>query len=200
MARDHHPTMLSLLQQVETGDAKTDRDLRLLCDFDWSSTSLGPLSSWPQDLLTLVYLSMLSPLPQYFFLGTEQIFLYNTAVGLLIRDHHPAYFAKPVATLERLRPQDEAIAQITRDATESRRPAVQKDLPLSFDSGKDLEELFMSTTMILLPPHLLGFQANCRCHEATKPLSHGSEKSLCISQGLTTTPANCYPKLVLERR
>jgi hypothetical protein len=159
MARDHHPTMLSLLQSVETGDAKTDRDLRLLCNADWSSTSLGPLSSWPRDLLTLVYLAMLSPLPQFFFLGTDLIFLYNTSASHLLRDHHPAYFAKPVATLERLQPQGEAIAQITKDATESRRPAVQRDLPFFFDNGNKLEELLLSTTMVLLPPHLPGFQA-----------------------------------------
>jgi hypothetical protein len=159
MARDQHPTMLSLLQQVETGDVKTDRDLRLLCNADWSSTSLGPLTSWPQDLLTLIYLSMLSPLPQFFFLGTDHIFLYNTAASLLLRDHHPAYFAKPVATLERLQPQAEAIAQIIKDATESRRPAVQRELPFFFDNDRDIEELFLSTTMVLLPPHLPGFQA-----------------------------------------
>jgi hypothetical protein len=159
MARDYQPTMLSLLQQVETGDAKTDRNLRLLCNADWSSTSLGPLSSWPQDLLTLIYLAMLSPLPQFFFLGTDQIFLYNTAASLLIRDQHPAYFGKPVATLERFQPQAEAIAQITRDATESRRPAVQRDLPFFFDNGDLLEEVISTTTMVLLPPHLVGFQA-----------------------------------------
>jgi hypothetical protein len=159
MTYDHHPTMLSLLQQVETGDAKTDRDLRLLCNADWSSTSLGSLSSWPQDLLTLIYLAMLSPLPQFFFLGTDNIFLYNTAASHLLRDHHPAYFAKPVATLERLQPQTKAIAQIIKDATESRRPAVQRDLPFFFDNGNDLEELLLSTTMVLLPPHLPGYQA-----------------------------------------
>jgi hypothetical protein len=151
--------MLSLLQQVETGDVKTDRDLRLLCNADWGLTSLGPLSSWPQDLLTLVYLAMLSPLPQFFFLGTDNIFLYNTAASHLLRDHHPTYFAKPVATLERLQPQTKAIAQIVKDATESRRPAVQRDLPFFFDNGNDLEELLLSTTMVLLPPHLPGYQA-----------------------------------------
>jgi len=157
MAKD--PTMLALLQQVETGDAKTDRDLRLLCNADWSSTSLGPLSSWPQDLLTLVYLSMLSPLPQFFFLGSDNIFLYNTAASQLLRDHHPAYFARPVASLERLQPQAESIAQIIRDAAGSRRPAVQRDLPFFFSKNNNLEELLISTTMVCLPPHLSGFQA-----------------------------------------
>jgi len=108
---------------------------------------------------------MLSPLPQYFFLGTDQIFLYNTAVGLLIRDHHPAYFGKPVATLERLQPQAGPTAQIIQDATESRRPAVQEDLPFSFDNGNNLEELFMSSTMVLLPPHLTGYQ--CTVEDTT---------------------------------
>lgn len=159
MPHDQHPTILSLLQQVVTGDAKTDRDLRLLCNADWSSTSLGPLSSWPQDLLTLIYLAMLSPPPQFFFLEIDHIFLYNTAASHILRDHHPAYFAKPVATLERLQPQAEAIAQIIRDATENRRPAVQRDLPFFFDNNNYLEELLLPTTMVLLPPHLPGFQA-----------------------------------------
>lgn len=151
--------MLALLQQVETGDADIDRDLRLLCNVDWSSTSLGPLSSWPQDLLTLVYLAMLSPLPQFFFLGPDHIFLYNTATGQILRDHHPAYFAKPIASLERLQPQAESIAGIMRDATESRRPATQRDVLYFFSKNNELEELLISTTMVRLPPHLSGFQA-----------------------------------------
>jgi hypothetical protein len=102
---------------------------------------------------------MLSPLPQFFFLGTDNIFLYNTAASHLLRDHHPAYFARPVATLERLQPQSDAIAQIIKDATDSRRPAVQRDLPFFFDNGNNLEELILSTTMVLLPPHLPGYQA-----------------------------------------
>ncbi|THX48521.1 hypothetical protein D6D06_09049 [Aureobasidium pullulans] len=159
MAQDHSSPMLSLLQTVRTGNAKTDRDLRLLCDVDWNSTSLGPLSSWSQDLLTLVYLAMLSPQPQLFLLGTEPIFVYNTAYSLLLRDHHPAYFAQPVASLERLQPQADAIGQVMKDAMESRRPATQTDRPFFFDNGKDLEEIFLSATMVLLPPHLQGFQA-----------------------------------------
>jgi len=159
MAQDPPSPMLALLQSVETGDPNTDRDLRLLCDADWSSTSLGPMSSWPQDLLTLVYLAMLSPQPQLFLLGTEPIFVYNTAYSLLLRDHHPAYFAQPVSTLERLQPQAEAIGQVMKDATESRRPARQTDRLFFFDNGDLLEEIFLSATMVLLPPQLQGYQA-----------------------------------------
>lgn len=82
---------------------------------------------------------MLSPLPQYLFLGTERISLHNTAVSLLLRDHHPAYSAEFFATPECLQPQAEAIAQIVGYATESGLLAVKADLPLFFDNVEDLD-------------------------------------------------------------
>lgn len=167
MAQNQQSAILSLLQDLKTGDPRTDRDIRLLCDKDWSATSLGPLSSWAPDLLTLVYMAMLSPIPQLFFLGTEQIFFYNTSYSYFLRDHHPAYFAKPVATLERLKPQAGAIAQVTKDAAESNRPAMQMDRLLFLDNGDDIEEIFLTGTMVKLPPHLPGYHSTA---EDTTPV------------------------------
>ncbi|KAI4715899.1 hypothetical protein E4T48_07905 [Aureobasidium sp. EXF-10727] len=149
--------MLSVLQTLKTGNAKADRDLRLLCDKDWSSTSLGPMSSWPQDLLTLIYMTFLNPQPQLFFLGSERIFLYNTAYSQLLRDHHPAYFAKPYGTLERLQPHIPTIEKLFDDVAASKRPGATSDRLVFFDNGDDIEELFLSGEMIPLPPHLSGF-------------------------------------------
>ncbi|KAH0175340.1 putative histidine kinase HHK19p, partial [Aureobasidium melanogenum] len=159
MAQDQRPDMLSLLQTLETRDAKIDRDLRLLCNKDWSSTSMGPMSSWPQDLLTLIYVAMLSPQPQLFFLGSEQIFLYNTAYGSILRDHHPAYFAEPFATLDRLQPQVDALDQIVKDATEGSRSAIQADKLTFLDNRGETEEVFLTGTMVKLPPHLPGYHS-----------------------------------------
>ncbi|KAI4724540.1 hypothetical protein E4T49_07734 [Aureobasidium sp. EXF-10728] len=158
MAQPQYPSMLSVLQTLKTGNAKTDRDLRLLCDKDWSSTSLGPMSSWPQDLLTLIYMTFLNPQPQLFFLGSERIFLYNTAYSQLLRDHHPAYFAKPLDTLERLQPHVFTIEKLFEDVAASKRPGATSDRLVFFDNGDDIEELFLSGEMIPLPPHLPGFQ------------------------------------------
>ncbi|KAH0345037.1 putative histidine kinase HHK19p, partial [Aureobasidium melanogenum] len=159
MAQDQRPDMLSLLQTLETRDANVDRDLRLLCNKDWSSTSLGPMSSWPQDLLTLIYVAMLSPQPQLFFLGSEQILLYNTAYGSILRDHHPAYFAKPFATLDRLQTQAGAVEQIVKDANEGSRSAIQTDRLIFLDNGGETEEVFLTGTLVKLPPHLPGFHS-----------------------------------------
>lgn len=115
------------------------------------------MSSWPQDLLTLIYMAMLSPQPQLFFLGTEQLFVYNTAYGAVLRDHHPAYFGKPFSSLDRLQLQNRALNQIVKDATEGNSPAIQTDKLLFLDNGGEMEEVFVTGTMIKLPPHLPGY-------------------------------------------
>ncbi|KAG9606188.1 putative histidine kinase HHK19p, partial [Aureobasidium melanogenum] len=186
MASDQRPDMLSLLQTLETRDANVDRDLRLLCNKDWSSTSLGPMSSWPQDLLTLIYVAMLSPQPQLFFLGTEQIFLYNTAYGSILRDHHPAYFAAPFATLDRLQPQAGALDQIVKDATEGSRSAVQTDKLTFLDNGGETEEVFLTGTMVKLPPHLPGYHSTLN---DTTP----SVVTRRRNEFLTALKSSCYP-------
>ncbi|KAH0046442.1 putative histidine kinase HHK19p, partial [Aureobasidium melanogenum] len=186
MASDQRPDMLSLLQTLETRDANVDRDLRLLCNKDWSSTSLGPMSSWPQDLLTLIYVAMLSPQPQLFFLGTEQIFLYNTAYGSILRDHHPAYFAEPFATLDRLQPQAGALDQIVKDATEGSRSAVQTDKLTFLDNGGETEEVFLTGTMVKLPPHLPGYHSTLN---DTTP----SVVTRRRNEFLTALKSSCYP-------
>ncbi|KAH0044499.1 putative histidine kinase HHK19p, partial [Aureobasidium melanogenum] len=117
------------------------------------------MSSWPQDLLTLIYVAMLSPQPQLFFLGSEQIFLYNTAYGSILRDHHPAYFAEPFATLDRLQPQVGALDQIVKDATEGSRSAIQADKLTFLDNRGETEEVFLTGTMVKLPPHLPGYHS-----------------------------------------
>lgn len=149
----------SILTNLETGHPETDRDLEHMRTMDWSSTSLGPISSWSSELSTLIYLAMLSPQPQLFLLGPELLYLYNTAYSALLRDHHPSYFGKPVSTLERLAPNASTIGGIVVLATESRRPTYATDIPFFFMNDGHFEELFLSATMILLPPPLVGYSA-----------------------------------------
>lgn len=47
--------------------------------FDWTATSLGPLSTWPQSLRTAVDLCLSSRFPTIIFLGTALIQVYNDA-------------------------------------------------------------------------------------------------------------------------
>lgn len=56
---------------------------------DWSSTSLGPVSGWPTELLSAVRTVLSSRLPMLIWWGPDLIQLYNDAMIPLLGDKHP---------------------------------------------------------------------------------------------------------------
>jgi PAS domain-containing protein len=61
----------------------------LIRAFDWSSTSLGPVTLWPQSLKTTVGLLLLSPVPIVLLWGDEGIMIYNDAYSVFAGGRHP---------------------------------------------------------------------------------------------------------------
>jgi hypothetical protein len=55
---------------------------RLLTAFDWSTTSLGCPSSWPQSLRTTVALILQSSVPIVTLWGDDGIMIYNDAYSV----------------------------------------------------------------------------------------------------------------------
>ena len=54
--------------------------MRALCRaFDWSTTALGPVATWPQSLRTIVQVILDSPMPMFLWWGPELIQIYNDA-------------------------------------------------------------------------------------------------------------------------
>ncbi|KAJ3034930.1 hypothetical protein HDV00_004540 [Rhizophlyctis rosea] len=62
---------------------------------DWSNTVLGPISSWPQSLLTAVSLTMASAFPMAVWWGSEFTLIYNDAYMPICGAKHPYIFGKP---------------------------------------------------------------------------------------------------------
>jgi hypothetical protein len=57
---------------------KHDNEIaRLITSRDWSNTPLGPLSSWPVSLLTIVNIVVGSDLPMMIMWGRDLIEIYN---------------------------------------------------------------------------------------------------------------------------
>lgn len=52
---------------------------KLILDYDWSTTSLGPTSSWPQSLLTVLGIVLHAPFPMFLLWGEDLISFYNDA-------------------------------------------------------------------------------------------------------------------------
>lgn len=56
----------------------------------WEATSLGPVESWPQTLLTTVNLILSLPYPSLLLWGPDMVMFYNDAFIPILTDRHPA--------------------------------------------------------------------------------------------------------------
>jgi PAS domain S-box-containing protein len=64
--------------------------------FNWASTPLGPILSWPQSLKTAVEVMLGSGFPASMQWGKEAILLYNDANARILGSLHPAALGRPI--------------------------------------------------------------------------------------------------------
>ncbi|CAN5424063.1 hypothetical protein BH10PSE1_BH10PSE1_08320 [soil metagenome] len=61
----------------------------LIRAFDWASTPLGPIRTWPQSLKTATGLLIASPVPIVMLWGEPGVMLYNDAYSIFAGGRHP---------------------------------------------------------------------------------------------------------------
>jgi signal transduction histidine kinase/CheY-like chemotaxis protein/PAS domain-containing protein len=61
----------------------------LIRAFDWSTTSMGPISSWPACLKTIVGFLVQSPVPMVLLWGADGVMIYNDAYAVFAGGRHP---------------------------------------------------------------------------------------------------------------
>jgi len=69
---------------------------RLVADFDWASTSLGPVACWPQSLKTSISLILRSQVPIVMLWGTDGVMIYNDAYAVFAGGRHPQLLGSKV--------------------------------------------------------------------------------------------------------
>jgi PAS domain S-box-containing protein len=69
----------------------------LIAAFDWSKTSLGPISTWPQSLRTCVHIMLSSRQPIWIGWGEELIKLYNDPYKSIVGGKHPWALGTPAS-------------------------------------------------------------------------------------------------------
>src|SRR5947209_5368413 len=67
----------------------------LVGGFDWASTPLGAIESWPERLRFAAELCQGFPGAAAVYWGPELILLYNEGFAELLRDRHPAVMGRP---------------------------------------------------------------------------------------------------------
>ncbi len=69
----------------------------LMRAYDWSTTPLGPTSSWPQSLRSIVRMMLASRYQMWLGWGPELTFLYNDAYRPTLGVKHPSGLAEPAS-------------------------------------------------------------------------------------------------------
>ena len=69
---------------------------RLILERDWSGTPLGPITSWPPTLRTLVGMCLTTRFPMFIYWGPERVQLYNDAGIPIMGAKHPHHALGPL--------------------------------------------------------------------------------------------------------
>jgi PAS domain S-box-containing protein len=69
---------------------------KLIRKYSWDKTSLGPIDSWPQSLLTALNILLQSPVPIVMLWGKDGIMLYNDAYSVFAGKRHPTLLGSKV--------------------------------------------------------------------------------------------------------
>lgn len=69
--------------------------LKLISDFDWSSTPLGPITGWSEGLKATIRVMMTSSTAMALLIGEEGILVYNQAYADFAGGRHPEIFGRP---------------------------------------------------------------------------------------------------------
>ncbi|MDR5837445.1 ATP-binding protein [Caballeronia sp. LZ034LL] len=77
-------------------DSWIGESARAIRDFDWSTTPLGPIDTWPQVLRSAVQIMLRNALPMAVLWGEEGTLLYNDAYAQFSGGRHPEILGMPI--------------------------------------------------------------------------------------------------------
>lgn len=111
--------------------------------YDWTSTSLGSISCWPQSLLSMVSTLINAKAPMFLFWGDERLCFYNDAYRpILGTEKHPVALGRPGAEVwHEIWPD---IARLIDAVMERGEAAWEKDMLLPFNRHGYLEEVYFT--------------------------------------------------------
>jgi PAS domain S-box-containing protein len=72
---------------------------KLIREFDWGSTPLGPVSQWPKSLRTCIQIMLTSRQPYWIGWGGDLIKLYNDPYKAIVGGKHPWALGKPASVV-----------------------------------------------------------------------------------------------------
>jgi PAS domain S-box-containing protein len=74
-----------------------DETLKLINNFDWASTPIGPIATWPESVRGALRVMIASKVAMIMMIGEQGVLVYNHPYTLIAGQRHPEILGKPVA-------------------------------------------------------------------------------------------------------
>lgn len=139
---------------------------KLLNEFDWGATPVGPRSSWPKALESVVQVVLNSPFPMFVIWGSERTLIYNDAYVRVLGDLHPWAMGRPFFDVW---PDVRETVEPIVDAAASGQESYFEDLPVQLRRQGGLEQTWFTFSYSPVADEdgqIAG--ALCICMETTK--------------------------------
>jgi len=140
---------------------------KLIYEFDWASTPMGPMQLWPNSLKNAVDICLSAPQPIVIYYGKELIQIYNDGFKNLIGINHPNALGKPGK-------------EIWKDVWHIAGPILEDKI---LEKG---EAVYLKDQQFVINRN--GFYEECYCNVSYSPL-HNEENEIsgafCIAQETT---------------
>jgi signal transduction histidine kinase len=134
----------------EDAEAIADGEMRDLIEaFDWSRSSLGPMTEWPQTLKTALNICLRSRFQLAIYWGPELVLLYNDAERSALGALHPQALGKPAR--EVLVDMWDVVRPMLYRVLECGEATWSVDQPLMIDRCGLLEEAFFTWSYSPIP-------------------------------------------------
>ena len=134
--------------------------------YDWTESSLGSPTGWPQPLKTLVDVMLRSNQPTHIVWGPDQTLLYNDSYIQLLGNKHPSALGRPFLDVwSEIADDLRSLVEQTYNGT----PVFMDDMKLMLESSGQCEERYFSFAYTPIRHEggaIDGFY--CSCNETTR--------------------------------
>jgi PAS domain S-box-containing protein len=118
-------------------------------DFDWSSTTLGPIDTWPSSLRDAVRLCLHSRFQLAIYWGPQLVLLYNDAERDVLGAMHPRVLGRPAADV--LADIWDVVGPLLHGVTATGEATWSVDQPLRINRNGFVEETFFTFSYSPIP-------------------------------------------------
>ncbi|WP_433791186.1 ATP-binding SpoIIE family protein phosphatase [Actinoplanes sp. CA-252034] len=104
--------------------------------FDWSATSLGPITRWDPAVRAAVELALSSPVPMLLTVGDDFVVIYNDAYAEVLDGLHPAALGRPAASAFGAAWDQPGLGDVIQQVHRSGRSILEPESQVQFAPGR----------------------------------------------------------------